>query len=263
MVECFGPQRRNNYWHNLYKVHCEDSTPASPTWAISSSSHGLSRNMNDIHGLSSTDFRVRNPHQTGQWHLPSSQDRLPWLQSLRRGFPTAGRTNNLSTGLPPSQDHLPAQLFSGHAELLQTISAPRGIRPGAISRRPVRRQRQGFSRHHLDAGTSQDLRRVQGEFVTCTLAHPHPSEPLSLVTDASTAVLCALLQQRVQNVWQPLTSYPEMKPTASRPPPSSTAEPTQTRPPRHHLPSQELHASDATYVSLLASTAEQSSPITG
>jgi len=36
------------------------------------------------------------------------------------------------------------------------------------------------------------------------LAHPHPTVPLTLVTDASTTAMGAVLQQRVQDVWQPL-----------------------------------------------------------
>jgi hypothetical protein len=36
------------------------------------------------------------------------------------------------------------------------------------------------------------------------LAHPEASAPLSVVTDASTSATGAVLQQRVQNLWQPL-----------------------------------------------------------
>jgi hypothetical protein len=39
------------------------------------------------------------------------------------------------------------------------------------------------------------------------LAHPDTSAPLSLVTDASTTVLGAVLQQRVDNNWQPLAFF--------------------------------------------------------
>jgi hypothetical protein len=39
------------------------------------------------------------------------------------------------------------------------------------------------------------------------LAHPDPSAPLALITVASTSVMGALLQQRVQNVWQPLAFF--------------------------------------------------------
>jgi cleavage and polyadenylation specificity factor subunit 1 len=37
------------------------------------------------------------------------------------------------------------------------------------------------------------------------LAHPYPSAPLALVTDASTSDIGDVLQQRVKNAWQPLT----------------------------------------------------------
>jgi hypothetical protein len=36
------------------------------------------------------------------------------------------------------------------------------------------------------------------------LAHPDPSAPLALVTDASTSAMGAVLQQHVENAWQPL-----------------------------------------------------------
>jgi hypothetical protein len=39
------------------------------------------------------------------------------------------------------------------------------------------------------------------------LAHPDPSAPLALVTDASTSAMGAVLQQRVQNAWQPLAFF--------------------------------------------------------
>jgi len=39
------------------------------------------------------------------------------------------------------------------------------------------------------------------------LAHPHPTAPLALVTDASTTAMGAVLQQRVQDVWQPLAFF--------------------------------------------------------
>jgi len=38
------------------------------------------------------------------------------------------------------------------------------------------------------------------------LSLPHPTAPLALVTDASTTTMGAVLQQRVQDVWQPLAS---------------------------------------------------------
>jgi hypothetical protein len=39
------------------------------------------------------------------------------------------------------------------------------------------------------------------------LAHPDLSAPLALVTDASTSAMGAVLQQRVQNAWQPLVFF--------------------------------------------------------
>ena len=39
------------------------------------------------------------------------------------------------------------------------------------------------------------------------LAHPHPTAPLALVTDASTTAMGAVLQQQVQDVWQPLAFF--------------------------------------------------------
>jgi cleavage and polyadenylation specificity factor subunit 1 len=39
---------------------------------------------------------------------------------------------------------------------------------------------------------------------TTLLAHPDPTAPLALVTDASTSAMGAVLQQHVQNAWQPL-----------------------------------------------------------
>jgi hypothetical protein len=39
------------------------------------------------------------------------------------------------------------------------------------------------------------------------LAHPDPSAPLALVTDASMPAMVAVLQQRVENAWQPLAFF--------------------------------------------------------
>jgi hypothetical protein len=39
------------------------------------------------------------------------------------------------------------------------------------------------------------------------LAHPDPSAPLALVTDASTSAMGAVLQQRVNSAWQPLAFF--------------------------------------------------------
>jgi hypothetical protein len=39
------------------------------------------------------------------------------------------------------------------------------------------------------------------------LAHPNPSVPLALVTDAAMPAMGAVLQQRVKNAWQPLAFF--------------------------------------------------------
>jgi hypothetical protein len=65
-----------------------------------------------------------------------------------------------------SQNRQSAPLFPGHAELLQTISAPSGITADTTSRRPLRPQSQGLPPHPLDSGAPLGLRKVQGEFVT-------------------------------------------------------------------------------------------------
>jgi hypothetical protein len=39
------------------------------------------------------------------------------------------------------------------------------------------------------------------------LSHPHPTAPLALVTDASTTAMSAIVQQQVQDVWQPLAFF--------------------------------------------------------
>jgi hypothetical protein len=120
---------------------------------------------------------VWDPHQPGERNHPSIQYHLPGLQNLHRGFPAAGRMNNLSTGLPSSQDRQSPLRFSRQAELLQVISAPRGSTPGTTSRRPLWTQSQGHPPHHLNTGAPQGLRKVQGEFVmrhsTGTPRHIH------------------------------------------------------------------------------------------
>jgi hypothetical protein len=57
-----------------------------------------------------------------------------------------------------------------------------------------------------------DLRRAFKECKaslsrTALLAHPNPSAPFALVTDASTSAMGAVLQQRVHNAWQPLAFF--------------------------------------------------------
>jgi hypothetical protein len=39
------------------------------------------------------------------------------------------------------------------------------------------------------------------------LAHPDPYMPLALITDASTPAMGAVLQQYIQNAWQPLAYF--------------------------------------------------------
>jgi cleavage and polyadenylation specificity factor subunit 1 len=57
-----------------------------------------------------------------------------------------------------------------------------------------------------------DLHRAFDEFKASLsqatlLAHPDTSAPLALVTDASTTAVGAVLQQRIDNAWQPLTFF--------------------------------------------------------
>jgi cleavage and polyadenylation specificity factor subunit 1 len=48
------------------------------------------------------------------------------------------------------------------------------------------------------------------------LAHPDPSAPLALVTDASSIAMGAVLQQRVNNAWQPLAFFSKKLNTAQQ-----------------------------------------------
>jgi hypothetical protein len=50
---------------------------------------------------------------------------------------------------------------------------------------------------------------------TTLLAHPDPSAPLALVTDASTSAMGAALQQRVHSAWQPLAFFSRKHPYPS------------------------------------------------
>jgi hypothetical protein len=42
------------------------------------------------------------------------------------------------------------------------------------------------------------------------LAHPEPTAQLAIVTDASISAMGAVLQQRVDNTWQPLAFFSKM-----------------------------------------------------
>ena len=48
------------------------------------------------------------------------------------------------------------------------------------------------------------------------LVHPHPTVPHALVTDASTNAMGAVLQQRVQDVWQPLAFSRKLSPAQQK-----------------------------------------------
>jgi cleavage and polyadenylation specificity factor subunit 1 len=48
------------------------------------------------------------------------------------------------------------------------------------------------------------------------LSHPDPSAPLALVTDASTTAMGAVLQQRVDNAWQPLSFFRNLNPAQQK-----------------------------------------------
>lgn len=110
--------------------------------------------------------KVRDPQQPDKRNHLRTQDHLPRLQGLRRGFQIAGRTNKLSTGLPPSPNRQSAPPFSEYTEFLQAISAQRGGTPSTNSQTSLRPQNKGLSPHHLDTGIPHGLRVVQGEFAT-------------------------------------------------------------------------------------------------
>jgi cleavage and polyadenylation specificity factor subunit 1 len=46
--------------------------------------------------------------------------------------------------------------------------------------------------------------------------HPNPSAQLALVTDASTAAMGAVLQQLVNNAWQPLAFPKKLNPSQQK-----------------------------------------------
>jgi hypothetical protein len=190
---------------------------------------------------------VRDPHQPGERNLPSTQDPP-------------------STGLPNYQDRQSALPFPGHAELLLAICA--------TTRRHTRQQFTTFSpipestelTPSPERRTPQGLRRVQGEFVT-----RHSTGTPRLIHDSCTRHRrlhvrhgCHAAATRPERL-QPLASFskrlkplnPRVKLTAASPPLTPRSMQHRTR---HHRPSHELHAPDATYTSLLASTAEQLSP---
>jgi hypothetical protein len=48
------------------------------------------------------------------------------------------------------------------------------------------------------------------------LAHPDPTAPLALITDASKSVMGAILQQRIDNTWQPLAFFSRKLNTAQQ-----------------------------------------------
>jgi cleavage and polyadenylation specificity factor subunit 1 len=48
------------------------------------------------------------------------------------------------------------------------------------------------------------------------LAHPDPSAPLALASDASTSAMGAVLQQHVENTWQPLAFSKRLNPTQQK-----------------------------------------------
>jgi hypothetical protein len=172
-----------------------------------------------------TTSKGRDPHQTGERHLPCTQDHLPRLQSVRRGFPNSGRTNYSSTGLPTYQNSQSALPFPGHSELLQAISRPHGGTSDTTSRRASRPQSHGISPHHLTPERLKAFEECKANLLRATLlAHLDPSAPVALLTDASTSALDAVLQQRVKNCWKPLIFFPKKlkskgKPTAGPPPP--------------------------------------------
>jgi hypothetical protein len=51
---------------------------------------------------------------------------------------------------------------------------------------------------------------------TTLLVHPNPSNPLALITDASTSAMGAVLQQCVKDAWQPLTFFKQLNPAQQK-----------------------------------------------
>jgi hypothetical protein len=153
----------------------------------------------------------------------SSRDHFPRFHSVHQGFPTSERTSSPPSELPNSQDHQSALPFPGHAELLHHTTAHLEPLHDVLSNPRVKSS-------HPITWKLEPLKAFEEstkESFSCTtlLAHPDPYAPLALATDASTPALGAVMQQRIQNAWQPLTFYPKVKPTAA-PPPATTPPPT-------------------------------------
>jgi hypothetical protein len=150
----------------------------------------------------------------------------------------------------------------------EAISEPHGGTLSTTSRRSVRLQSERNSPRHLNAGTPQGLRTVQGEPETRHSPGTHRPIQASCTRHrrlhvrhgrrvAATPPGCsAAFFNNKLNTTEKITATPL--------PPTSTQQSTQPRPqhhrPRHHRPSHELHAPNVTHASLLASTAEQPFP---
>jgi hypothetical protein len=152
--------------------------------------------------------KKRDPNQPSEVCLQNIRDHLPRLQSFCRGFPTAGRTSSPSSRLPSTQGHQPASSLLRNAQIYR-----RFLPQAAATQAPVHDVLSGsrIKDSHPIACTPE-LHKAFEEFkVSLTrvtlLAHPIPAAPLALVTDASTSAMGAVLQQRVDSVWQPLAFF--------------------------------------------------------
>jgi hypothetical protein len=184
---------------------------------------------------------VRDPHQPGERHLPITRDPQ-------------------STGLPNSQDRQSALPFPGHAELLQAISAPRGVAQGTTSRRSLRLQNQRNWPNHLNASRPSNSARRACHAPLYWHASTHPRLLHSSQTPPrSPWVLCCSNASRMPGSLLPQETQPKAETNSDTTTTNFNQTVNATRP-RHHRLSHELHAQDVTHASLLSSTAEQPSP---
>jgi hypothetical protein len=139
--------------------------------------------------------------------LQSIRGQPPRLQSFRRGFPAAGGTSGPSSGLP-----LPKTASQLRRFLSMLKFYMRFLPQVAVIQAPLHDALFGTRVKDSHPITwKPDLYRVfeecKASLSHALLAHPDSSAPFALVTEASTSVKGALLQQHVNNTWHCLAFF--------------------------------------------------------
>jgi hypothetical protein len=147
------------------------------------------------------------------WTHPYAFSVSPKFHSLgtksHAWVPSRPGTSRRSPSLSPSRDRQPTLMFFGNAKFLLAFPSTRNFHSSPSPRRTFRPQSQGFPSSHLADALVAAFNECKASLSRAApLAHPDPTAPLALVTDASTTAMGAILNSGCKASGSPSPSSP-------------------------------------------------------